>query len=263
MALQEATKLFQQLQVAFKKNDLKGADSLLSQLKLKLIQLPSLPPVFQTSPTAAKELSLAREVLEHAVLISLKAKDDAAMERSFTQLKTFYVDTRGMLPASQQELPMTGLNLLRLLVQNRIAEFHTELELIPPEVQADPSIKHAIQLEQWLMEGAYNKVLDASRQLPSEYHAGLMQQLASTVRDEVASCSEKAYLSLKLKDAQKLMMFDSVTAVREYAGSHGWKIEGEQILFQGQEVSAAAKDLPSLALIHNSLVYAKELERIV
>jgi hypothetical protein len=29
---------------------------------------------------------------------------------------------------------MLGLNLLRLLVQNRIAEFHTELELISPEV---------------------------------------------------------------------------------------------------------------------------------
>ena len=29
---------------------------------------------------------------------------------------------------------MTGLNLLRLLVQNRIAEFHTELELLPQQV---------------------------------------------------------------------------------------------------------------------------------
>jgi hypothetical protein len=28
-----------------------------------------------------------------------------------------------------------GLNLLRLLVANRIAEFHTELELIPAEVR--------------------------------------------------------------------------------------------------------------------------------
>jgi hypothetical protein len=33
-----------------------------------------------------------------------------------------------------------GLNLLRLLVANRIAEFHTELELIPPEVRELQSI---------------------------------------------------------------------------------------------------------------------------
>ena len=44
-------------------------------------------------------------------------------------------------------------------------------------------MKHAIQLEQWLMEGAYNKVLDAGKQnLPSEFHTFLMQQLSSTVR---------------------------------------------------------------------------------
>jgi hypothetical protein len=33
---------------------------------------------------------------------------------------------------------MLGLNLLRLLVQNRIAEFHTELELLSPEVRPAP-----------------------------------------------------------------------------------------------------------------------------
>ena len=31
---------------------------------------------------------------------------------------------------------MTGLNLMRLLVQNRIAEFHTELEVLPAEASA-------------------------------------------------------------------------------------------------------------------------------
>ena len=35
----------------------------------------------------------AGDVLEHAVLLSLKRKDDAAMERSFAQLTTFYSDT--------------------------------------------------------------------------------------------------------------------------------------------------------------------------
>jgi 26S proteasome regulatory subunit N12 len=53
---------------------------------------------------------------------------------------------------------MQGLNLLRLLVQNRIAEFHTELELVGPEAQQAPSVRQPVQLEQWLMEGAYNKV---------------------------------------------------------------------------------------------------------
>lgn len=42
---------------------------------------------------------------------------------------------RSMLPPSPQENLILALNLLRLLVQNRIAEFHTDLELIPAEVK--------------------------------------------------------------------------------------------------------------------------------
>ncbi len=34
------------------------------------------------------------EVLEQAVLLSVRLKDEAAVERNFTQLKTYYTDTR-------------------------------------------------------------------------------------------------------------------------------------------------------------------------
>lgn len=40
-----------------------------------------------------------------------------------------------MAPAAPQEWVFAGLNLLRLLLANRIAEFHTELELIPEQVR--------------------------------------------------------------------------------------------------------------------------------
>jgi 26S proteasome regulatory subunit N12 len=116
----------------------------------------------------------AGDVLEFAVLSSVKHKDDAGFERNFNQLRTYYTDTRrasrcglhcseksddagvgtsswrlhrnpsamtpglvccrSLLPPSEAELLVTGLNLLRLLVQNRIAEFHTELELLPQQV---------------------------------------------------------------------------------------------------------------------------------
>lgn len=38
------------------------------------------------------------------------------------------------MPQAPQEWVFAGLNLLRLLLANRIAEFHTELELIPDQV---------------------------------------------------------------------------------------------------------------------------------
>ena len=48
----------------------------------------------------------------------------------------------------------------RFLSQNRVAEFHTELERLPAkEVQNNVYIKHPVSLEQYIMEGSYNKVL--------------------------------------------------------------------------------------------------------
>lgn len=110
--------------------------------------------------------------------------------------------------------------------------------------------------------GAYNKVLNAKQQVPSELHKPLMEQLAVTVRDEIASCSEKAYSHLKVKDAQKMMMFDTERAVAEYAQQHGWQIQDGRIMFQARD-AGDGKEIPAMGLINNALVYAKELERIV
>jgi hypothetical protein len=55
----------------------------------------------------------------------------------------------------------------------------------PPPPQKDlsnPYVKNALQLEQWLMEGAYNKVLAAGQQLPGEFAAYYIEMLTSTVR---------------------------------------------------------------------------------
>lgn len=151
------------------------------------------------------------------MLLALKAHDEAALERAFVQLKTFYSDTRAQLGASPSEPMMLGLNLLRLLTQNRIAEFHTELELVPAADRANAHVQAALQLEQWLMAGAYNKVLGAGASLPPEFGGYYLDTLTATVRDEIASCSERAYASITLGDAQKLMMFKSAKEAGDYA----------------------------------------------
>lgn len=86
------------------------------------------------------------------------------------------------LPPSPQEYPTLGLNLLRLLVQNRIAEFHTELELLSSTALENPCIKHAVELEQSFMEGAYNRVLSARQTVPHDTYVYFMDLLAKTVR---------------------------------------------------------------------------------
>ena len=50
------------------------------------------------------------------------------------------------------------------------------------QAHQSPYIRHATQLEQWLMEGAYNKVLGAKSSAPDVAYATLMERLVSTVR---------------------------------------------------------------------------------
>ncbi|EFN57735.1 hypothetical protein CHLNCDRAFT_142990 [Chlorella variabilis] len=261
-----ATAGFAQLQAAFSKGDLAACKQLLSRLKLELTKLPALPPVYEPSPNAQQQLTLARQVLELAVFLSIKQGDEVAFERNFAQLRVYYGDARPLLPPSDQEATLTALNLLRLLVQNRIAEFHTELEVVPPAVQAAGEVAQVVELEQWLMEGAYNKVLDARARAASDYYKHFLDQLSSTVREEVASCSERAYNSLSVADAAAMMMLGSEAEVVEFAAEHGWEVSNGRITFKpaaDKDAAAAAAALPSLDIINHCLNYAREVERIV
>jgi hypothetical protein len=116
-------------------------------------------------------------------------QDDKLFDRNFEQLKAYYTDMHGVLPPSQQEYPILGLNLLRLLAQNRIAEFHVELELLGPEAQASSHVAFPRQLEQQLMEGLYDKLYSTMQQEKSPRTRAFLSQLQATIRDESATCA--------------------------------------------------------------------------
>jgi hypothetical protein len=97
--------------------------------------------------------------------------------RHMAQVKTCYSDYASVLPSSPLQFQLQGLNLMFLLANSKIAEFHTELELIQVKkihgfiaifphfttvVQVDqwenPFVHFPIKLEQYLMEGSYQKV---------------------------------------------------------------------------------------------------------
>jgi 26S proteasome regulatory subunit N12 len=194
--------------------------------------------------------------------------DHDAVERACTQLKTYYADkycvTR--MKRSERQNLITGLNLTRLLVQNRIAEFHTELELIPAETQADPRVKLPIELEQRLMEGSYDKILKQSKAaLPSPEFGNFMKSLTATVKDEIAACMEKAYATLSAAAAAKMLGIGSGVEMNAFGESRGWvrSPDGLRFVFQKEKAPPSAKDIPSGTLIAQTMMYAKELERIV
>ncbi|OQS04743.1 26S proteasome non-ATPase regulatory subunit [Thraustotheca clavata] len=241
------------------------ATALLRNLKIGLTQLPSLPPSTIENAQANRERKVARDVLESAAILSIQQEDMAAFERNITQLNVYYHSYGTQLPASQLQYPLIGTHLLHLLVENRMAEFHGELEMLPASGRADPNIAFAMQLEQYLMEGSYNKVLEARKNEPNPYFKYFMAQLLQTVRDAIAECAEVAYPSLDLVDAAKMMMFASPQELVAYinAKKPQWIIKDTTVWFHAPQKHLGAVDIPSMRLVGETLSYATELDRIV
>lgn len=100
----------------------KNIDALLDSLKLTLSQLS-----FQSSDTDVNSLIHCRDVLEIGAFFSIETQRVDSFERYLSQLKVYYFDYSDIaeLPESANKYQLLGLNLLRLLSQNRLAEFHT------------------------------------------------------------------------------------------------------------------------------------------
>merc|ERR1712060_768907 len=176
------------------------------------------------------------------------------------------------LPASQREHMLAGLNLLRLLVQGRTAEFHIELERIPLHLVRDgnPYIGHPVALEQRFMEGAYGAALgDLAAVAPAKQFAKLAEALASAARDAIAGGIEAAYGgSLALSDAARLLRLDE-DKVDSFGMGRGWTLEGKMVTV-GEAATVSGIDVckgdvvaSAQGLIDQTLTYAKELERII
>ncbi len=123
------------------------------------------------------------------------------------------------------------------------------------------------------MEGSYNKIYEARNTVPAEPYVYLTELLMDTIRSEIGASIEKAYPSLRVEDAQKLLRLSSAAETLAFAKQRGWLHSGDQLRFPvvaapvdespvgGKRMPAGS--VPPLQIIHQSLNYAKELERIV
>ncbi|PPQ66761.1 hypothetical protein CVT24_008718 [Panaeolus cyanescens] len=244
-----------------KQCDLNKCTALLSKLKIGLIEAGLLLPQGNVN---LGDLVVARDILEIGAFVSIRSRDVPSFDRYFAQLQTFYVDYSESLPASKREYAIRGLNLIRLLTQNRIADFHTTLESLDADVIAEnPFIRHPVNLERWLMEGSYSKVWNAREEAPAEEYKFFVDSLMGTIRNEIASCEEAAYESLPLKDAATLLFFPNQSELLKFAQQRGWEVDltGGTITFKRK--SEEKIEIPKQRLISASLAYARELEQIV
>lgn len=174
------TLLLERLRATLNENtpDLTGAKSLLTQLKISLTGQALL-----TAQATPEQQLLSRETLELGAKWALLSENVEAFERYYAQLRPYYTDFRQALPASNAESILTGLHLLALLTQNRIAEFHLFLEsLSSTQISEDPHIQYVVRLEQALMEGAYTRVLSHRENIPCPEYGFFLGLLEDTVR---------------------------------------------------------------------------------
>merc|ERR1719356_1005154 len=202
----------------------------------------------------------------------------------------YYNDHQNSLQPSQQKFVVQGLYLLHLLASDRIGEFHTELELIPMEDAENLYIKQPIQLERYLMEGNYGKVLEAQKDVPQMYYSFFMERLIDTVRLKVGASLERSYEFLPAQTAAKLLILSDVAVLQEFCikenerkareelddpmgdmtpsltrrapvGLVKWEVKNGRLLFTRS--AEKRPEIPAVDIMVNTIGYATDLERIV
>merc|ERR1711997_644540 len=204
-----------------------------------------------TQPANEREMLIMREVYEIGAQYSVAARDVPSFERYMSMLKSVYTDQCKTLPESSRMYELLGLNLLCLLSQNRLSDFHTELELLPPDILlGNPYIENPVQLEQFIMEGKYNKVIDTRYNVPAESYKFFIDVLLVTIREEIASCMEKAYKDIDTEECRKMLHLD-VGKLEKYASDRDWTYDKREkkIRFISKEKTPALEvELPSKEL---------------
>uniref|UniRef100_A0A7R8Z8B3 26S proteasome non-ATPase regulatory subunit 8 n=2 Tax=Timema TaxID=61471 RepID=A0A7R8Z8B3_TIMDO len=263
-ALKDVASLYQHLRNEWTKKPpkLEKCGDLLSKLKVGLTQLMFLPTSNATA--SQQELLIARDILEIGAQWSIAVKNIPSFERYMAQLKCYYLDYKDQIPESAYKYQLLGLNLLFLLSQNRVAEFHTELELLPADqIQSNVYVRHPLSLEQYLMEGSYNKIFLAKGNVPAESYNFFMDILLDTIRDEIAGCLEKAYEKISLTEAARMLNLGNQTEIKDYGTKKKWVLGKDNFYNFSSEEKKSDDSLPSKELAEQVIEYARELEMIV
>jgi 26S proteasome regulatory subunit N12 len=173
--------LLHSLEKNFSSNLFASLPPLLTRAKILLSTQNLLTPSPDTPP---QQIQLARTVFEIGAYTSIRLKDKNAFVTYIGYLQNFYSLGLG----GEREPELTGLNLLRLLAENKIAEFHTQLEIIDAtakSVAESEPVKFARGLEEWIMEGAYNRVWKAGEGTGvNVYQKFFLDVLMDTIRLE-------------------------------------------------------------------------------
>jgi len=269
MSFEVLKKKYEGLKKSWNNGKLDEVGSQLDSLKLALTEIAFLP-TDEGENAEAKDLFIAREILEIGVEYSVAREDVNAFERYMAMLKTYYMDYADKLEESPKKYELLGLNLLRLLSQNETARFHTEIELLDPAtIQENPYISCPVKLEQDIMEGSYKKVIDFTYNVPAKTYNFFMSILLITIREEIAKSMEAAYEEMSAKECEKMLNLKKPDEAKQFFAKKGWKVDNRKMIrFQDLEtdekkIQIQDMDVPSKELAQMAIGYAREMEQIV
>ncbi|KAI1716423.1 CSN8/PSMD8/EIF3K family domain-containing protein [Ditylenchus destructor] len=243
--------------------NLNAVKQLLDQIEVQLKDFAALSAL---SPVAAT--SIHKDFFEISALYNAALADLNGFQEAIAKVHCFY-ESQPDASSSTNKYLMFGLHLMYLLATNRVSDFHMLLEQIDESVQQNnPYISTAVKLEECLMEGAYNKVILTEKNIPSPYYAVFIRILMGTIRNEIASCIEKSYERLLVKDACNMLLFDKQNDMLSFAKQRGWKSDKNEFHFErpvknAQAEVGAKSNLDTKRITEQNLFYAKQLEMII
>mmetsp|Transcript_15694 Transcript_15694/g.43280 ORF Transcript_15694/g.43280 Transcript_15694/m.43280 type:complete len:261 (-) Transcript_15694:141-923(-) len=254
-----------QLETCVTNQDVDSGKPLLNQVKV----------VFLTASTTnnVTELPVAAKGLECGVLLSLMEGDLEAFSRFLSLLLPYYTSTSTAsadATSQQRQYLVIGLHLMHLLVEHRLSEFHSVLELLDGEqVSSNSFLSYPVGLERQLMVGLYDEIMSTPIPDPS-YQFFVDNYLQQTLRDNIADGMEVSYTALTLEEAAQRMKFESIAELEEYVQEYrdDWILTTSDsgvrsISFAPVDTTVSASDIAAQDWIQQSLQYATEMERIV
>ncbi|KAF2348794.1 CSN8/PSMD8/EIF3K [Trinorchestia longiramus] len=265
--LKKVVTLYEKLKTEWSKRsrNLDICGKYISEIKVELTKLQFLPAA--GAEVSKEELLVARDALEIGAQWSIAKKDIPSFERYMSMLKVYYKDYQNEIVESCYMYELLGLDLLCLLAQNKVGEFHTALELLPREVlQDNVYIRHPVAMEQYLMEGAYNKIYLAKGEVPSERYKFFIDELLATIREDIADCLENAYERIKPEDIGRMLYLSDTAEIKAYCKQRGWSSDSSGYLVFSSDLTKQQQEeikVPSHTLAEQMISYAREMEQIV
>lgn len=137
------------------------------------------------------------------------------------------------------------------------------------EIKSNVYIRHPVSLEQYLMEGSYNKIFLSKGNVPSKYYTYFIDILLDTIRVDIGACIEKAYERISEAEAARLLFFEpGKPGLPEYAQRRKWTLNAKREYTFTEKKNADSehglnKKVPAHKIAIQVLDYARELEMIV